>query len=77
MTARKNAFIIINAITGEHLAHVKDAANPHDPYWLTFIANEKGHSHHQIHIHPDHYNSMTHEDLHAHVASEFAKIKGG
>lgn len=75
MAAEKNAFVIISKITGQHFAHVVDAENPHDPYWLTFIENEHGHPHHQIHIHKDHYNSMSHEDLHTHVAAEFIALK--
>ncbi len=67
MPATKDAFAVVDAKTGQHCMHVVDAADPTDPAW-----NPPGCV--RIHIHPDHYNAMSHDDLHAHVAAKFATL---
>ncbi len=44
---------------------VVDAVNLADPAW-----HPEGHAH--IPVHPDVYNKMTHDDLHAHVRNMVA-----
>ena len=60
MTAKKNVTVVYHIESKQPRMVVIDAEDLSDPAW-----NPEGHAH--IKIDPDHYNTMKHEDLHAHI----------
>lgn len=64
--AKKNVLVIYHADSEEPRMIVKDAENANDPAWRT--VNEDYDGHLMLHMDPDEYNPLNHEQLMEHHA---------